>query len=134
MIINELHKFVIPEPNSGCWIWLGSLNNKGYGTVQFNRRTQYAHRAAYFTHVGPIPEGLELDHLCRNPACCNPSHLEPVTHAENLHRGSRATMPTCINGHELKGDNLIALNGRGKERRCKICHRERMKGYYHHDR
>lgn len=70
-----------------CWVWLGALSPEGYGRVG----TKYAHRIVYEQHVGPIPPGLQLDHLCRNTRCVNPAHLEPVTRAENLARAGRLT-------------------------------------------
>lgn len=73
-----------------CFIWSGKLNNKGYGKVVLDARMQYAHRAMYEQEVGPIPEGLEIDHRCRNRACVNPSHLEPVLHPVNQRRGKNA--------------------------------------------
>lgn len=74
-----------------CWLWTGRLNNKGYGRVTLwaKKRGYMAHRMAYEFAVGPIPDGLEIDHLCRNRICCNPSHLEPVTHQENVRRARR---------------------------------------------
>lgn len=73
----------------GCWFWLASTRN-GYGQIgQWSKGTiDYAHRVAYEMLVGPIPAGLVLDHICRNPSCVNPAHLEPVTQAENLRRGA----------------------------------------------
>jgi hypothetical protein len=70
----------------GCWIWTGSLTDDGYGNVWFDGKCQGAHCVAYELTFGPIPEGLELDHKCHVRACCNPDHLEPVTHAENMKR------------------------------------------------
>jgi hypothetical protein len=69
-----------------CWIWTGTTDRHGYGRVRPDGRSTGAHRWSYEATVGPIPEGLELDHLCNNPPCVNPAHLEPVTHAENMRR------------------------------------------------
>ncbi len=73
---------IMPEPNSGCWFWLGALS-RGYGSLKNAR----AHRVAYEMTIGPIPEGLVIDHLCRVTSCVNPDHLEAVTQAENVRRG-----------------------------------------------
>lgn len=73
------------DDESGCWNWNGPLS-KGYGTVWADGRNRGAHCVLYELVVGPVPKGLELDHLCRNRRCCNPNHLEPVTHQENMHR------------------------------------------------
>lgn len=80
----------MPEPMSGCTLWLGSTTERGYGrfTVDSQRRGLAAHRVAYELFVGPIPAGLELDHTCRTPQCVNPNHLEPVTHAVNCRRAA----------------------------------------------
>lgn len=76
------------ESEQGCWVRKGSLTDRGYGNVAVTGSTKHLlmHRVMYEALVGPIPEGLELDHLCRVRACCNPWHLEPVTHGENLRR------------------------------------------------
>jgi hypothetical protein len=126
----------VPEPNSGCWLWLASIRNKAHGYGQFHighrpdRKKVYAHRFSYELHVGPIPESLTVDHLCRVRSCVNPRHLEPVTIGENLLRGEtfqgkNAAKTHCIRGHELAGTNL--LGGQGAHRRCKICHRETVR-------
>lgn len=116
-------------PN-GCWRWTGSVNGS-YGTFYFHGRTAYAHRVSYEMFVGPIPEGLTIDHLCRYPLCVNPSHLEPVPMRENTLRGEGVTARNakkthCSNGHRLSGDNVAMLTGARKGRECRTCTRERV--------
>lgn len=116
------------EPTGFCWNWTGHRNKTGHGRFHPTRnRSIAAHRFAYELLVGPIPEGLHLDHLCRNTACVNPDHLEPVTLKENVLRGfgitaqaARATH--CKNGHEFTPENTIvrAKGWRG----CRECKRE----------
>ena len=74
----------------GCWLWLGLKNESGYGRIEVGGRNLKAHRRAYELTVGPIPDGLTIDHLCRTKACVNPRHLEPVTLRENLARAHKA--------------------------------------------
>lgn len=110
---------------SGCWLWTASVSTAGYGQFWTGRRIAAAHRIAYEEFVGPIPEGLQLDHLCRNRGCVNPAHLEPVTCRENLMRGdtpaARQLRRThCPSGHPYAGDNLYVYKG---ERRCRECGR-----------
>jgi transcriptional regulator with XRE-family HTH domain len=75
---------------NGCWIWLGRINSAGYGEIKYRERRLKAHRVSYEHHVGPIPDGLDLDHLCRVRPCVNPEHLEPVTRRENIQRSYEA--------------------------------------------
>ncbi len=110
---------VSPEPNSGCWLWLGNSHENGYG--RYGKGPEWAHRVAYELFQGPIPEHLELDHLCRNRGCVNPSHLEPVTSAINTQRGCRAQQTECIRGHGLP------LHQFGVKRNCVICRADRQK-------
>lgn len=75
------------DRSGDCWVWTGNRTSAGYGQVWARRRMLLVHRVVYEQLVGPIPEGLVIDHLCRNRSCCNPAHLEPVTTAENVRRG-----------------------------------------------
>lgn len=110
------------DPETGCWEWTASTNGNGYGKFSLRGRTYSGHRVAYELHVGPIPAGLDLDHLCRNRGCVNPAHLEPVTRRENLHRSglTNAGKTHCKHGHPLTAENVVA-NERG--RRCVACRR-----------
>lgn len=119
--------------DQGCWVWTGTRSPLGYGQLRLNYKLYSAHRWVYEQLVGTIPEGLELDHLCRNPPCCNPSHLEPVTHRENILRGSgwaavNARRTECVNGHAFTPENTKFL-GSGR-RRCKECHRQNARARY----
>lgn len=111
------------DASGDCWLWLGSITANGYGQTSVGGRRQAAHRYAYEQTVGPIPNGLQLDHLCRVHACVNPDHLEPVTNRENVLRGVgtsavNARKTHCIHGHPLSGDNLMVY---GSWRKCRTC-------------
>jgi hypothetical protein len=82
------HEYLVDKA-TGCWIWQRARNNMGYGQTTVNTRRQYAHRVYYERAKGPIPSGLVVDHLCGNPACVNPDHLEAIRSGENIRRGSR---------------------------------------------
>lgn len=116
-----------------CWIWTGSLNRLGYGQFRVGNKIMRAHRIAFQEINGPIPEGLTLDHLCRNPACVRPDHLEPVTMRENIRRGlspfaKKARAAHCINGHLFDENNTrLRKTKYGTGRQCKECERQRRK-------
>lgn len=116
---------VSPSP-TGCWLWTSSCDSSGYGSFSLDRRTYGAHRLSYLTLRGPIPEGLQIDHLCRVTRCVNPDHLEPVTDLENKRRRF-AIYTHCRNGHEYTDANTYHRpSGR---RDCRQCIRERVWQY-----
>lgn len=80
--------YVSPEPNTGCWYWLGYHNWAGYPLFGPDQNCVNAHRWYYHNHVAPVPDDMDLDHTCKNRGCVNPDHLEVVTHLENMHRGN----------------------------------------------
>lgn len=117
--------------DNGCWVWQRSLGGGGYGHVgvRADKKTWYAHRLSYTLLVGDIPVGLDLDHLCRNRACINPEHLEPVTHEENVRRGA-ALITHCAQGHEYTPENTRFSQSPGwrytaPRRHCRTCDNER---------
>lgn len=112
-----------------CWEWQGSRSKLGYGRVNWGGHAvnRLVHRVIWELLVGPVPAGLELDHICRNPPCCNPWHLEPVTHKVNLRRGKwpQKERTHCPQGHEYTPENTYAPPSRPNARYCKACHRMR---------
>ena len=123
---------VSPEPNSGCWLWLGSLDGKGYGVFGRHGRTVLAHRAVVESLRGPIADGLTLDHLCRVRSCVNPAHLEAVAMRVNVLRGQspaaiNARKDHCSKGHSLAGARLEVRPAGGVGRRCRECDRLRKR-------
>ncbi len=110
-----------------CWPWLAYTNPAGYGRVAVpGRGKQYVHRIAYELAHGAIPDGLTVDHLCRNRGCCNPAHLEAVTRADNIRRGGKSLQTHCIHGHSL-ADAYVDRRAGGISRKCRPCHVQRVR-------
>ena len=133
VIMNRFEKKFIPEPNSGCWLWLDCLNRGGYGVFYNGTKNVLAHRFSYERVHGAIPKGKELDHLCRVPCCVNPDHLEAVTHKENVRRGRAGQVAilrkmerhSCRNGHLFSEDNTY--HHPDGSRVCRTCERARKR-------
>lgn len=110
-----------PMPDD-CWIWIGDTTPNGYGAhrIRPGEPRRAAHRISYEQHVGPIPGNRQLDHLCRDRSCVNPTHLEPVTAAENTDRQDHANRRKthCPRGHEYTPANTTIRNGRRFCRKC----------------
>ncbi|WP_051165465.1 HNH endonuclease signature motif containing protein [Nocardia testacea] len=128
------------DPETGCWLWQLSTDPSGYGQISFGGRILRAHRAAYETWVGPIPDGLVIDHVhergCRHRHCVNPAHLEPVTRTENARRGMSPAQITwrtgaCQRGHRIEGENARPTSaGHFQCRACYDAARERRRTEY----
>lgn len=114
------------EDGNGCWLWTAARTHDGYGRFKIGGKTRMAHVVAYETLVGLVPDGLELDHLCRVRRCCNPEHLEPVTQRENLMRGQtpaarNAAKTHCPQGHSYSySDGNLYIHPSGS-RICRRC-------------
>ena len=116
-----------------CYLWISNKDKDGYGIFSYNGSNVLAHRYSYEAFVSYIPEGLVIDHVCRNTSCVNPSHLEPVTQRENVLRGyNPASINSkklyCINGHSLSGKNLY-INRKANKRYCRECGRIKSREY-----
>lgn len=127
-LITDRERFFRSIKKDGeCWVWQLAKDWDGYGLFKIYPIQRRAHRWAYEEFVGNIPNGLQIDHLCCNPACVNPDHLDVVTVRENAHRAWRANKKRCVHGHPLFGDNLyIAPNG---TRACKKCRLQKSNDY-----
>lgn len=135
-LIERLMRNVEMITESGCWIWMGADKGNGYGMVRYHYKVFLTHRVSYEFFRGPIPDGLELDHLCRVTFCCNPWHLEAVTHQVNCQRGTGGTnqevlnllseiskarsksITRCPQGHPYNAENTVIYSG---FRNCRIC-------------
>lgn len=122
------------DPRTQCWNWTAYTNDDGYGIISQGRGRRYrAHRYVYERLVGPIPEGRELDHKCRNHGCINPRHMDPVTHKLNTLRGDmglhNARKTHCKHGHEFTPENTISRPGKNGKiwRECRECKRREMR-------
>jgi hypothetical protein len=132
---------ISPEPMSGCWLWTSTLMHEGYGVISINGKQIRAHRLTYMLLRGPIPEHLQVDHLCRVRCCVNPAHMELVTLQVNSRRGlsycHNSLKTHCPKGHEYSKENT-KLNPPDKthiigSRLCLICRRRRDRERYIRD-
>lgn len=123
----------IPEPNSGCWLWTAAIDRDGYAVLD-TTVGHYAHRYSYTHFKGPIPEGYQIDHLCKTRGCVNPDHLEAVTLTENVNRSSNyialnRKKTHCPRGHEFTPENTyFNPKGKGFNRACINCRTYFYKG------
>ena len=125
-VLERLSKHIIPEPMSGCHLWIGATTGGGYGHTRIGGKNMRAHRAVWELTHGPIPDGLWVLHRCDNPACVNPLHLFLGTHIDNMrdvvskgrHVGQKKRF--CKYGHALEGDNVRM---KGRWRTCVACQR-----------
>lgn len=136
-VLDRLLEKITKNPDTGCWEWQASLDKNGYGQFSINGGVKRSHAIAYELLKGPIPDGHEPDHTCRNRRCINPDHLEPVTHRINIHRGNspmgiNARKTHCTRGHPLSEENTW-INKRGN-RSCKQCSAANLKRWYQDNR
>jgi HNH endonuclease len=115
-----------------CWLWNGATSQNGYGQFWLNGRQSGAHRVAYSMLVGPIPDGLVIDHLCRVRQCVNPVHLDPTTQRENVLRGegppaSVVRSGICKNGHPRSENAVVRRDGKGQD--CRACLRDAQRRF-----
>lgn len=130
LTLQERFDAKVDKRHGGCWIWHGAANHLGYGQIWLSdeKRVDMAHRVSLRLVGREIPEGWDVDHLCRTPACVNPDHLEPVTHAENMARAPwsapeyQRAKRACKYGHPFTPENTQYVNNKsGTRRRCKEC-------------
>lgn len=128
MAVTSKEIFDRVQVGDGCWEWTGAHDPKGYGCIDIDDKKPKAHRLVYEILVGPVPEGLELDHLCRNKGCVRPKHLDPVTHAVNMERAAPyiPVKSHCPRGHPYDEANTYIAPGSGS-RMCRTCRRDQGK-------
>lgn len=119
LFMNRIQKSIIEDTATGCWLWQKTLNRDGYALIWVHNKAHSAHRFMYEFLCGTIPDGLELDHLCRVRNCVNPEHLEPVTRAENMRRVAIFNK-FCKRGHSYSEHGFVNSKG---DRECKLCSR-----------
>lgn len=122
--IDRFNEQISKSDETGCWDWTGTKQANGYSSFYLRGRLLRGHRWSYENFVGPIPDGLQIDHLCRNRACVNPKHLEPVTAQENTRRAMR---DACVNGHAFTEENVYMHSGK---RYCRECRRTRNRAQW----
>lgn len=142
-LVDRIEAQSIPEPNSGCWLWMGAVGGAdgsygviGVRTTEFDKRgrikyvNKYAHRVSYECHKGVIPEGFIIDHICENKFCVNPEHLQTVTYSEHndIHH-ERRYGDSCKRGHPY--DEANTWYEKGGERHCRKCHALTANAWYH---
>jgi hypothetical protein len=134
--LDVLRERSLVDPATGCWLWQGKVDAKGYGQVWHDGRSRRVHVVAFELQVGPVPEGKQLDHVrdrgCRHRHCWNVAHLEPVTNRENLQRSTKVgrsegsrwqrRLTHCSQGHLFDGHN-------GRQRTCSTCRRKHQQRY-----
>jgi len=119
------------KKSNNCWEWISAKTEAGYGEFYYKGKPVYAHRLSYELLIGEIPDGLHIDHLCRNRGCVNPEHLEPVKQGENLRRGEHVNQNKfkthCVHGHEFNEKNTMIRRrpNRKPSRECLVCLRTR---------
>lgn len=128
-VMERLMAKVVKDPVTGCWNWMGSTKGAGYGNIGVGKRPNMksvrTHRVTYEHFVGPVPSGMELDHRCRNRRCCNPDHLRPMTHRENVLIGTSPIAEHANKTHCIRGHPLGERGTGGEERICLVCARKR---------
>lgn len=123
---------VVKDAATGCWLWTGATDGcDGYGRFSMHGKDIGAHRASFLLAGGGIPDGYEIDHLCRMPPCVNPAHLRAVTKRENILCGTspaaaHAVKTRCVKGHPLSGQNLLPDK---RQRKCRACHYAQTRAY-----
>ncbi len=127
-IKDRLLSKIIVKQSSGCWVYTGAKHNQGYGLISIGNNMKLAHRVSYEAFVSKIPNGLTIDHLCKNRRCINPEHLEPVTMIENLRRGNgvgviNSRKTACPKGHPF----VTITTKNGRKRFCSECNRIRAR-------